>query len=118
MKRRNFLAGVAADDARLAGDPEVRQRVPRLAAAAGIPVASSQQTFERDGALLALGTSIAVLAARAAGCVDKSLEGAPLSDLPIELPTVFSAIFTLKTAKALGLAMPQSLVLCAKGVIQ
>lgn len=118
MKRRNFLAGVAVDDAHLAGAPEVRQRVLRFAATAGIAVASSQQNFARDGALLAMGTSIAVLAARAAGYAGKSLKGAQPSDLPIELPTVFSVIINLKTAKALGLTIPQALLLRADEVIQ
>ncbi|MGL6111523.1 MAG: ABC transporter substrate binding protein [Rubrivivax sp.] len=118
MKRRNFLAGVAADDAHIAADPENCQRVLRLAAVAGIPVAFSPQNFACDGALLAMGTSIAVRAARAAGYVDKILKGAQPSDLPIELPTVFSAIFNLKTAQALGIAIPQSLLLRADEVIQ
>jgi putative ABC transport system substrate-binding protein len=107
-----------ADDAHLAGNLEVRQRVLRFAAVGGIPVASTHQNFAGDGALLAMGTSIPVLAARAAGYVDKILKGAHPSDLPIELPTVFSVIVNLKTAKALGLTIPQSLLLRADEVIQ
>lgn len=114
----HIAALFVADDAHLAGDPEVRLRVMRFAAAARIPVASSQQYFARDGALLTMGASIAVLASRAAGYVDKILRGAHPSDLPIELPTVFSVVVNLRTAKTLGLTIPQALLLRADEVIQ
>ena len=107
-----------ADDAHIAGNPEVRQRVLRFAAAAGIPVASAHQNFARDGALLTMGASIPVLAARAAGYVDKIIKGARPSDLPIELPTVLSLIVNRQTARALGLTIPQSLLLRADEVIE
>ena len=107
-----------ADDSLLAGNPQVRQRVLRFAAAAGIPVASSHQNFARDGALLAMGASNPVLAADAAGYVDKILKGARPSDLPIQLPTVLSVIVNRKTAKALGLAMPPAVLARADEVIE
>jgi len=107
-----------ADDAHIAGDPQVRQRVLRHAAASGMAVASSHQNFARDGALLAMGASLPALAARAAGYVDKILKGAHPADLPVELPTVLSVIVNLKTAKTLGLAIPQSLLLRADEVIR
>jgi putative ABC transport system substrate-binding protein len=106
-----------ADDAHIAGDPQVRQRVLRFAAASGMAVASSHQNFANDGALLAMGASLPALAARAAGYVDKILKGARPADLPIELPTVLSVIVNLKTAKALGLTMPQTLLYRADEVI-
>jgi putative tryptophan/tyrosine transport system substrate-binding protein len=107
-----------ADDAQIAGDFEVRQRVLRFAAAAGIPVASSHQNFAREGALLAMGPSLPALAARAAGYVDKILKGARPSDLPIELPTVLSVIVNRKTANALELKIPQSVLLRADEVVE
>jgi putative ABC transport system substrate-binding protein len=107
-----------ADDAHIAGDPQVRQRVLRFAAASGMAVASSHQNFANDGALLAMGASLPALAARAAGYVDKILKGARPADLPIELPTVLSVIVNLKTAKALGLTMPQTLLHRADEVIE
>jgi putative tryptophan/tyrosine transport system substrate-binding protein len=107
-----------ADDAQIAGDPELRKRVLRFAAGAGMAVASSRQDFAREGALLTLGASLPALAASAAGYVDKILKGAKVSDLPIQLPTVLSVTVNLKTARALGLTIPQSLLLRADEVIQ
>ena len=107
-----------ADDAHIAGDPEVRRRVLHFAAGAGMAVASSRQDYAREGALLTLGASIPALAASAAGYVDKILKGAQVSDLPVQLPTVLSVTVNLNTARALGLKIPQSLLLRADEVIQ
>lgn len=115
---QRIAALFVADDAQIAGDPEVRRRVLRFAAAAAMPVASARQDYAREGALLTMGPSIPVLAARAAGYVDKILRGARPSDLPIELPTVMSVVINLKTARALGLPIPQALLLRADEVIQ
>ena len=107
-----------SDDAQLAANPEVRMRVLRFATAARIPVASSHQNYARDGALISMGPSIPVLAARAAGYVAKILEGARPADLPIELPSVFTTIVNLKTAKVLGITVPQSILLRADHIIE
>lgn len=108
---------LVADDSHIAANPRVRERLLRFAATR-IPVASSHLDYARDGALLAMGPSIPALAAAAAGYVDKILKGARPYDLPIQLPTIFTTIVNLKTAKALGLTMPPSILLRADEVIE
>lgn len=107
-----------ADDAQIAANPVVRERIQVFAEAARIPVASSHLNFARDGALLAMGPSIPVLAARAAGYVDRILKGARPADLPIELPSVLTTIVNRRTARALGLSIGADLLLRADEVIE
>ncbi len=98
----------------------VRQRlqIVQMAAQARLPAVYSFGEFARAGGLLAYGPSVADLARRAAIYVDKILKGAKPADLPVEQPTTFELVVNLKTAKALGLTIPQSILLRADEVIR
>jgi putative ABC transport system substrate-binding protein len=83
-----------------------------------LPVVSAWREFPEAGGLLSYGTSVPAMFNRAALFVDKILKGAKPGDLPIEQPTKFELVINLKTAKALGLTIPPSLLQRADEIIQ
>jgi putative tryptophan/tyrosine transport system substrate-binding protein len=97
------------------------QRAPlaNLAAKNRLPAIAWTPEFIGDGGLLmAYGPNVPEMYRRAATYVDRILKGARPADLPIEQPTKFELIINLKTAKALGLTIPPSLLLRADQVIE
>ena len=98
--------------------PVMRRRIIELAVAEKLAVISTVDAFTREGGLLSLGTDYPAIYRRAAVYVDKILKGAKPRDLPIERPSVFRLMVNLTTARALGLAVPLSLLGRADEVIE
>jgi putative tryptophan/tyrosine transport system substrate-binding protein len=95
-----------------------RKLIAELAAKHRLPAIYRSMEFIEAGGLMAYGPSYPDLYRRAATYVDKIFKGAKPGDLPVEQPTKFALIINLRTAKALGLTVPQSLILRADEVIQ
>ena len=94
------------------------RRLADLAARNRLPTVISGKAFVQAGGLISYGPDFADLARRAAIYVDKILKGAKPADLPVEEPTKFELVINLKTARTLGLTMPQSLLGRADQVIE
>jgi putative ABC transport system substrate-binding protein len=95
-----------------------RKTVIDLAAAHRIPAVYELQVFVEPGGLMSYGVNVSEMQRRAAVYVDKLLKGAKPADLPVEQPTKFDLAINLKTAKALGLTIPQSVLHQADQVIE
>jgi len=95
-----------------------RQRIVDLAAREKLPAIYWDRTFAESGGLMSYGPDYLDIDRRAAYHVDKILKGIRPGDIPIEQPTRFELVINLKTAKALGLTIPPSLLLRADQVIE
>jgi putative ABC transport system substrate-binding protein len=95
-----------------------RQRIVEFAARSRLPMMAWSRDFTEVGGLMSYGVSAADVIRRAAGYVDRILKGARPGDLPVGQPTEFELVINLKTAKALSLTIPPSVLSRADEVIQ
>jgi len=95
-----------------------RTRLAELAAKRWLPSTYHLKEFVEVGGLMSYAPDVADMSRRAAGYVDKILKGAKPADLPIEQPTKFELVVNLKTAKVLGVKIPESIMLQADEVIK
>ncbi len=94
------------------------RRIAELAVQHRLPAIYYRRDFVEAGGLMSYGPNAVAMYRRAATYVDKILKGAKPADLPVEQPTEFELVINLRTAKALGLTIPQSLLLRADQVIK
>jgi ABC-type uncharacterized transport system substrate-binding protein len=103
------------------GDPLVgtyRVRISTLALAARLPTIYGAREFVQAGGLMSYGANFPDMFRRTGDFVDKILRGAKPADIPVEQPTKFDLVVNLKTAKALGLKIPEAFLLRADEVIE
>ncbi len=95
-----------------------RARLAELAINARLPLMAAEAGITKAGALMSYGPNFPALFRHAATYADKILKGARPADLPVEQPTHFELVVNMRTAKALGIALPQSFMIRADGVIE
>jgi putative ABC transport system substrate-binding protein len=95
-----------------------RELIIALAARYGVPAIYYRREFPESGGLIAYGADFAEQFRPAAGYIDRILKGAKPPDLPIQAATKFELVINFKTAKALGLTVPQALLVAADEVIE
>jgi len=115
MKRARVDAVIFGENTLFLAD---RRRVAELAIAHRLPMMAAAREYAQAGTFVSYGTDYPDLFRRAAGYVDRIFKGAKAGELPIEQPTKFELVINLKTAKALGLTIPQAILLRADEVIQ
>ena len=102
-------------------DPVLGSQRPKIVAFANgarLPAMYGFAQWPRAGGLMSYGPSLSDMYRRAAGHIDKILRGAKPGELPVERPVRFDLVINMKTAKALGLAIPPSILLRANQVIE
>ena len=114
-KQRNAQALLASDDILTY---TYRSRITALPASSRLPAMYAVREYPDAGGLMSYGASIVLLYRRLAALVDKILKGAKPADLPVEQPSKFEMVVNLKTAKALGLTVPPSLLARADELIE
>jgi len=120
-KALDAIASSRAQGVIIAPDPYFnasRSRIVRFASSRRLPAVYFFRSFADAGGLMAYGANNAESIRAAARYVDKILKGAKPADLPVEQPTRFELVINLKTAKALGLKIPQSLLVRADQIIE
>jgi putative ABC transport system substrate-binding protein len=95
-----------------------RDLILKLIASYKLPAIYTDRFYVANGGLIAYGADRADLYRRAAGYVDRILKGEKPGDLPVQAPTKYELVINLKTAKALGLTVPQTLLATADEVIE
>jgi putative ABC transport system substrate-binding protein len=115
IKRDGFNALTLFSDAQFF---LARRQIGELAAKYRLPTIYESRDFVEDGGLMSYGPNVPDLSRRAATFVVKIFNGAKPSDLPIEQPTRFELAINLKTAKALGLDIPPTVLARADEVIE
>ena len=113
--RGNAQALIALDDGLTIA---YRPRIVALAASSRLPAIYGLREFPDDGGLISYGPNFADLTRRSATYVDKILKGAKPSELPVEQPTKIDLVINRKTANALGLTVPPTLLARADEVIE
>jgi putative tryptophan/tyrosine transport system substrate-binding protein len=120
---RQFEAAIAAGAGGLLVIPDpltysLRRQIADLAAKVRLPAMYPGRDYAEEGGLMSYGVNRRQIYRRAAEYVDRILKGAKPGDLPVEQPTKFELIINLRTATALGLTIPRSLLVHADEVIE
>jgi putative ABC transport system substrate-binding protein len=95
-----------------------RTRIITFALGSRLPTIFNTRAYVQSGALMSYGPSFSDLFRRAAELVDKILRGTKPGDIPVEQPTKFDLVINLTTAKAIGLSVPESILLRADEIIE